>query len=69
MANGSYEVTHQKILDSGKKLFLKNGYERTNLRELCKAAGVTTGAFYRHFEDKSANLWMKPPGGFYLNLI
>lgn len=54
MANGSYEVTHQKILDSGKKLFIKNGYERTNLRELCKAAGVTTGAFYRHFEDKSA---------------
>lgn len=54
MANGSYESTHQKILDSGKKLFLKNGYEHTNLRELCKDAGVTTGAFYRHFEDKAA---------------
>ena len=49
-----YEITHEKILNSGKQLFLKNGYERTNLRELCKEAGVTTGAFYRHFADKSA---------------
>ena len=54
MANGTYDITHKKILESGKRLFLKNGYERTNLRELCKDAGVTTGAFYRHFDDKSA---------------
>ena len=54
MAVGTYEITHEKILESGKKLFLENGYERTNLRELCKGAGITTGAFYRHFEDKEA---------------
>ena len=54
MATEKYEITHKKILESGKRLFLKYGYERTNLRALCKAAGVTTGAFYRHFEDKSA---------------
>lgn len=54
MAVGTYEITHQNILESGKKMFLKNGYERTNLRELCKGAGITTGAFYRHFEDKAA---------------
>lgn len=36
MAVGTYEITHEKILESGKKLFLENGYERTNLRELCK---------------------------------
>ena len=48
MSNGAYDITHKKILESGKELFLKNGYERTNLRELCKKAGVTTGAFYRH---------------------
>ena len=54
MSNGAYDITHKKILESGKELFLKNGYERTNLRELCKKAGVTTGAFYRHFEDKSS---------------
>ena len=54
MAVGTYETTHEKILESGKQLFLKNGYERTNLRELCKGAGITTGAYYRHFEDKAA---------------
>ena len=54
MAVGTYEITHEKILESGKQQFLKNGYERTNLRELCKGAGITTGAYYRHFEDKAA---------------
>ena len=52
MASGSYEVTHTKILESGKRMFLRNGYERTNLRDLCEDTGVTTGAFYRHFKDK-----------------
>lgn len=52
MSNTSYEQTHNKILESGKKLFLRDGYERSNLREICKGAGVTTGAFYRHFKDK-----------------
>ncbi|MER0122245.1 TetR/AcrR family transcriptional regulator [Streptococcus sp. ZJ93] len=47
-----YELTHKNILDSGKANFLKDGYERANLRKICKDAGVTTGAFYRHFEDK-----------------
>ena len=47
-----YELTHKKIMDSGKANFLKDGYERANLRKICKDAGVTTGAFYRHFEDK-----------------
>lgn len=41
-------------MESGRALFLQNGYERTNLRALCKGAGITTGAFYRHFRDKEA---------------
>lgn len=47
-----YDLTHKKIMDSGKVNFLNDGYERANLRKICKDAGVTTGAFYRHFEDK-----------------
>ena len=47
-----YELTHKKITDSGKANFLNDGYERANLRKIYKDAGVTTGAFYRHFEDK-----------------
>lgn len=33
-------------------MFLENGFERTNLRDLCRDAGITTGSFYRHFESK-----------------
>ncbi|MCR4579107.1 MAG: TetR/AcrR family transcriptional regulator [Treponema sp.] len=47
-----FDRTHKKILESGKKLFLERGYERTNLRELSRAAGVTTGSFYKHFKSK-----------------
>ena len=54
VANGDYEKTHKKILDCGKKIFKDKGFEKSNLRAICKAAGVTTGAFYGHFEDKEA---------------
>ena len=49
-----FDATHKSILESGKNNFLNDGYERSNLRKICKDAGVTTGAFYRHFEDKEA---------------
>ena len=49
---GTYDETHQKILASGMKMFLENGFERTNLRDMCAAAGITTGSFYRHFDSK-----------------
>lgn len=54
MANGDYDATHKKILDSGKKIFKEQGFEKANLRAICKEAGVTTGAFYGHFEDKES---------------
>ena len=49
-----YDKTHTHILESAKKEFLENGFLNANLRIICKGAGVTTGAFYRHFSDKSA---------------
>ena len=52
MAHGTYDVTHQRILECGMKYFLEYGYERTNLRDLCADAGITTGSFYRHFNGK-----------------
>ena len=53
MIRGSFDNTHTKILDCGKKHFLKNGFEKASLRDICKDSGVTTGAFYRHFNDKN----------------
>ena len=54
MSNGNYQETHERILESGLAAFLEEGFEKANLRRICKAAGVTTGAFYKHFEDKEA---------------
>ncbi|MCT4562703.1 MAG: TetR/AcrR family transcriptional regulator [Maledivibacter sp.] len=50
----NYKQTHIDILNSAKENFLKNGFERSNLRKICKDAHITTGAFYRHFSDKEA---------------
>ena len=32
--------TEQKLIESGKAEFLKKGYAKANLRDLCKTAGV-----------------------------
>ena len=48
--------TEQKLIESGKAEFLKKGYAKANLRDLCKTAGVTTGAFYFSFANKEALL-------------
>ncbi|UTC65771.1 TetR/AcrR family transcriptional regulator [Treponema sp. OMZ 788] len=53
MSTGTYAQTHETILNRGKELFLKEGFERANLREICRLSGVTTGGFYRHFKDKA----------------
>ena len=62
MARGTYDDTHERILESAMQMFLAKGFERTNLRELCAAAGITTGAFYRHFSSKEDvfNCLVKP---------
>ena len=50
----SYEQTHEDIINSARTNFLENGFERSNLRKICKDAKITTGAFYRHFQDKES---------------
>ena len=50
MANGDYEATHKKILDCGKNIFKTQGFEKANLRAICKSAGITSGGCnYRCF--------------------
>lgn len=49
-----FQQTHENLLDCAKKHFLDYGYERASIREICKDAHVTNGAFYNHFEDKEA---------------
>jgi TetR/AcrR family acrAB operon transcriptional repressor len=45
--------TRNRILDAAERVFGANGVSRTSLEDVAKAAGVTRGAIYWHFKDKS----------------
>lgn len=42
----------EKLLDAAFGLVRTKGYAATSVDDLCKAAGVTKGAFFHHFESK-----------------
>jgi AcrR family transcriptional regulator len=44
--------TRRALLDAGLTLFAERGYEASRLADVSAAAGLTTGAFYRHFPSK-----------------
>ncbi|HKL60938.1 MAG TPA: TetR/AcrR family transcriptional regulator [Acholeplasma sp.] len=46
--------TFNKIIQTGKKLFSKNGYQSTSINEIIEKAGIATGTFYIYFDDKFA---------------
>lgn len=48
------EQTRDSLLRVAEKLFLEKGVAKTSLVDIAKAAGVTRGAVYWHFEDKEA---------------
>ena len=47
------EETRNGILDAAERLFSERGVSRTSLEDIAQAAGVTRGAIYWHFRDKS----------------
>lgn len=47
-------ATRDSILDAAEKLFVEQGVSRTTLQHIASEAGVTRGAIYWHFDDKSA---------------
>lgn len=47
-----YNQTHEKILKSAKEHFSRTGFRNASIRNICKDAGVTNGAFYAHFNSK-----------------
>lgn len=42
------------LLESGRSLLTQMSLPRLSVRDLCKEASLTTGAFYRRFENKEA---------------
>jgi TetR/AcrR family acrAB operon transcriptional repressor len=45
--------TRNRILDAAERVFSRRGVSRTSLDDVARAAGVTRGAIYWHFEDKA----------------
>lgn len=47
------EITYKLILDSASILFNTKGYKATSISDITTKAGITKGAIYKHFKDKS----------------
>jgi AcrR family transcriptional regulator len=45
-------ATRDKILDAAISLFSERGYERTSIKQIAQAVGLTESAIYRHFKGK-----------------
>src|SRR3954454_15090952 len=48
------EATRQALLSAGREIFAGEGYQAAGIEAISRAARVTRGAFYHHFEDKKA---------------
>lgn len=48
------EATRQALLSVAREIFTREGYQTAGIEAIARAARVTRGAFYHHFEDKKA---------------
>ncbi|MGE5508782.1 MAG: TetR/AcrR family transcriptional regulator [Chitinophagales bacterium] len=46
--------TRGRLITEARSLFASQGYDRTTMAQIARAAGITEGAIYRHFSDKRA---------------
>jgi TetR/AcrR family acrAB operon transcriptional repressor len=47
------QLTRQHIIDAAREVFLTRGVNRTTLQDIARQAGVTRGAVYWHFSNKT----------------
>lgn len=47
------EATRAALLDAAEQVFLERGVSSTTLEQIARRAGVTRGAIYWHFKDKT----------------
>lgn len=47
------EITRQRIINAAREVFLNKGVSKTSLEQVATHAGVTRGAVYWHFKNKT----------------
>lgn len=50
------QKTEKRLMQAAWELMSEHGFDAVPVRDICKKAGVTTGAFYHHFPTKEAML-------------
>ncbi|MCT7310184.1 TetR/AcrR family transcriptional regulator [Ralstonia sp. CHL-2022] len=50
------EITHERIVEAAARAIRRSGYNGTSVADIMKAAGLTHGGFYAHFESREAML-------------
>lgn len=54
--NSRKEETHDRIVEAAARIIRKHGYDGVGVADVMKAAGLTHGGFYAHFESRDALL-------------
>jgi AcrR family transcriptional regulator len=54
LRQGRCPDTQRRLLEQARRAFASHGYERVNVGEICDAAGIAKGSFYRYFASKEA---------------
>jgi TetR/AcrR family transcriptional regulator, transcriptional repressor for nem operon len=60
-----------RLLEAARDTIRSQGYADTTVDDLCRAAGVTKGAFFHHFDSKealgvaAANFWSETTAAFF----
>jgi DNA-binding transcriptional MerR regulator len=44
----------ERLLDTARTAFARHGYDGVSVSEICEAAGIAKGTFYRYFDSKDA---------------
>jgi TetR/AcrR family fatty acid metabolism transcriptional regulator len=58
--NNSKEHTRERIVNSAKKLFAEQGYQKTTVVDISRQAGLSEAALYDYFQGKEDLLLMIP---------
>jgi TetR/AcrR family fatty acid metabolism transcriptional regulator len=58
--NNSKEHTRERIINSARKLFADQGYQKTTIADISKGAGLSEAALYEYFQGKEDLLLMIP---------